>query len=196
MNRTNPSVDGYIRKSKQWQDELKELRRIVLDTPLTEDVKWRVPCYTFQNSNVVLLGRFKESCALSFIKGALLKDPRHILFTPGENTQSARGIRFTSVQQIRELEPTLKAYIREAIDVERAGLKVTFKKISEFALPEELQAKFDEMPALKSAFTALTPGRQRAYILYISAAKQSKTRTARVEKHVQRILKGKGIDDD
>ncbi len=195
MNKPNPKVDGFIRKNKQWQDELQQLRKIVLDTPLTEDVKWRVPCYTFEGSNVVLFGAFKESAVLSFVKGALLKDPKKILLQPGENTQSARVLRFTNVQQIIDLQSTIKAYIHEAIELEKSGAKVNFKKIEEFAVPEELQTRFNQMPALKKAFTALTPGRQRAYILYISAAKQSKTRESRVEKHLKRILAGKGIDD-
>src|SRR5437763_3855482 len=150
MNRTNPKVDGYLRKSKQWQEDLQKLRRIILDCGLTEEVKWRVPCYTFQGSNVLFIGRFKESCVLSFVKGALLKDAKRILIQQTENSQSVRVIRFTHAQQIVELEPTLKAYIHEAIAVEKAGLKVKFKKISEFAVPAELQDKFAEIPALKS----------------------------------------------
>src|SRR4051812_23436624 len=154
----NPKVDGYARKSKQWQEELQRLRPILLDCGLTEEVKWRVPCYTFQENNVVITGRFKAGCVLSFVKGTLLKDANGILVKPGENTQSARVIRFTSVQQIAALEPILKKYIHEAIEVEKAGLKVNFKKITERAIPEELQTKLDEMPALKTAFAALTPG--------------------------------------
>jgi uncharacterized protein YdeI (YjbR/CyaY-like superfamily) len=191
----NPQVDGYLRKSTQWRDELTKLRAIILGSELTEEVKWRVPCYTFQGSNIVFMGRFKERCVLSFVKGALLKDARGILVKPGENTQAVRVIRFTHVQHIVALEPHLKAYIDEAIEVEKAGLKVPFKKSAEFIIPEELQIKFEENPALKTAFAALTPGRQRAYILYISAAKQSKTRASRVEKHRRRILQGKGLDD-
>jgi uncharacterized protein YdeI (YjbR/CyaY-like superfamily) len=187
------AVDGYIRKNKQWQAELSKLRAIVLSCGLTEQIKWRAPVYTLDNKNIVFLGSFKDNCVLSFIKGALLKDPKKILVKPGENTQSARVVRFTDVGQIEKLEPTLKAYIREAIEVEKAGQKVAFKK--EFAIPEELQAKFKEKPALKTAFAALTPGRQRAYILHFSSAKQSKTRTARIEKCVGRILEGKGLDD-
>ena len=195
-SRSNPSVDGYIRKSKQWQTELQELRRIILDTPLVEEVKWRVPCYTFEGSNVLFIGHLKESCVLSFIKGALLKDPKHILIQQTENSQSVRVIRFTDVQQISKLEPVLKAYIHEAIEVEKAGLKVNFKKPSEFKIPEEFQTRLREQPALKTAFNALTPGRQRAYLLYFSGAKQSKTRESRVEKYVKHILNGKGIDDE
>lgn len=195
MNKMNPKVDGYLRKSRQWQKELQELRRIILDCPLIEEVKWRVPCYTLQNRNIVLLGRFKECCVLSFVKGALLKDANGILVKPGENTQSARVIRFTCVQAIVEMEPVLKAYIDEAIEVEKSGLKVTFKKAAEFTRPAEFQNKMDELPDLKAAFDALTPGRQRAYILYFSGAKQSKTRESRVERCVQQILNGKGLDD-
>ncbi|MDB5354188.1 MAG: hypothetical protein JWN24_641 [Phycisphaerales bacterium] len=196
MSRMNPKVDGYLRKSKQWQEELQKLRMIILDCQLTEEVKWRVPCYTFQGSNVLFIGRFKESCVLSFVKGALLKDARGVLVQQTENTQSVRVIRFTNVQQIVELEPVLKAYINEAIEVEKSGLKVKLKKTSEFKVPEELQNKFDKIPALKTAFGALTPGRQRAYLLYFSGAKQSKTRESRVEKCMQQILNGKGLDDE
>jgi uncharacterized protein YdeI (YjbR/CyaY-like superfamily) len=191
----NPKVDAFLRRAKKWREEMAELRRIILDCPLTEELKWRQPCYTFQKSNIVIMSGFKESCVLSFIKGALLKDAKRILVKPGENTQSARVIRFTNVQQIVEIEPILKAYIHEAIKVEKAGLKVNFKKITEHKIPEELQNKFDEIPALKTAFRALTPGRQRAYILYFSAPKQSKTRQSRVEKCRQQILKGKGLND-
>jgi uncharacterized protein YdeI (YjbR/CyaY-like superfamily) len=194
MKKQNPKVDGYIRKNKQWEAELSKLREIVLDTPLIEEVKWRVPCYTLDGSNVAFLGSFKDNCVLSFIKGALLRDPKGILVKPGENTQSARVARFTNVEQIVKLRATLKAYLLEAIEVEKAGLKVSFKK--EFDIPEELQTKFDENSELEIAFTSLTPGRQRAYILYISSAKQSKTRTARVEKYERQILDGKGIDDE
>src|SRR5437773_7099946 len=154
MNRMNPKVDGYLRKSKQWQEELQKLRTIVLDSGLSEEVKWRVPCYTFQGRNVLFIGRFKESCVLSFVKGALLKDARRILIQQTENSQSVRVIRFTNVQQIVELKPVLKAYINEAIEVEKAGLKVTLKKPSEFKIPAEFQTKLDEGPALKKAFAA------------------------------------------
>jgi uncharacterized protein YdeI (YjbR/CyaY-like superfamily) len=196
MNKMNPKVDGFLRKSKQWQQELQKLRTIILDCELTEEVKWRVPCYTFQGKNVLFMGRLKESCVLSFVKGALLKDAKGILIQQTENSQSVRVIRFTNLKQIVELEPVLKAYINEAIEVEKAGLKVKLKKISEFTIPEEFQAKLDQIPALKTAFAALTPGRQRAYLLYFSAAKQSITRTSRVEKWMQHILNGKGIDDE
>ena len=196
MSPNNPSVDGYIRKNKKWQNELQKLRAILLDSGLTEEVKWRVPCYTFDGSNVAFIGCLKESCVLSFVKGVLLKDARKILIQQTENSQSVRVIRFTNVERIVKLERVLKAYIHEAIEAEKAGLKVRFKKISEFKLPEELQASFDELPGLKTAFNALTPGRQRAYILHFSGAKQSKTRAARVEKWTPQILKGKGLDDE
>jgi uncharacterized protein YdeI (YjbR/CyaY-like superfamily) len=191
----NPSVDGYVRKNKKWQEELQKLRTIILGSELIEEVKWRVPCYTLQNRNVILLGAFKEYCGLTFVKGALLKDAQGILKQPGENTQSARLIRFTHVREITELESTLKAYVDEAIRVEKTGLKVRFKKITEHKIPGELQKKLDEIPALKTAFAALTPGRQRAYLLYFSGAKQAKTRESRIEKCMRQILKGKGIDD-
>ena len=196
MNKMNPKVDAFLRRAKKWQGELKELRSIVLDSQLTEELKWHQPCYTFQKNNVLIISGFKEHCVLSFIKGALLKDAKRILVKPGENTQSARVIRFTNVREIVEMAPILKAYIREAVEVEKAGLKVKFKKITEHTIPEELQNRFDKIPALKTAFRALTPGRQRAYILYFSAAKQSKTRESRIEKCMRRILKGKGLDDE
>jgi len=191
----NPKVEVYLRKAKKWQEELKALRRIILDCQLDEEVKWRHPCYTFQGKNIVLINGFKEYCALLFVKGALVKDAKGILVAPGENTQSGRLIRFTNVREIVEMEPTLKAYIREAIEVEKSGLKVKLKKTAEFKIPEEFKKKQDEIPALKTAFDALTPGRQRGYLLYFSGAKRSKTRESRVEKCVQQILKGKGLDD-
>jgi uncharacterized protein YdeI (YjbR/CyaY-like superfamily) len=195
MNRTNPKVDFYFSKAKEWQEELEKLRMIVLDCPLSEELKWGVPCYTFQESNIVLIHVFKEYCALLFVKGALLKDARGILITQTENTQAARQVRFTNVREIIEMEAVLKAYIYEAIEAEKAGLKVNYKKAAEFVIPEELQKKFGEIPALKTAFDALTPGRQRAYILYFTAPKQPKTREARVEKCMQPILDGKGLND-
>jgi uncharacterized protein YdeI (YjbR/CyaY-like superfamily) len=191
----NPKVDWYFSKAKKWQEELERLRTIVLDCGLTEELKWGCPCYTFQKSNIVLIHVFKEYCAFLFFKGALLKDAKGILIQQTENVQAARQIRFTSVREIAKLKPILKAYIQEAIEVEKAGVKVKLKKVSEFEIPEEFQNKLDEMPALKTAFKALTPGRQRAYILYFSAAKQSKTRASRVEKYMQPILNGKGLDD-
>lgn len=195
MSKKNPKVDPFFKKAKRWQREMKELRRIVLDTPLTEELKWHQPCYTYDGSNVAIVSAFKESCVLSFIKGALLKDPKKILVKPGENSQSARFVKFTNVKQIVEQEPILKAYIDEAIEAEKAGLKVKFKKITERKIPEELEDKFEKEPALKTAFRALTPGRQRAYLLHFSGAKQSKTRAARIEKCRPRILKGKGLSD-
>ena len=195
MNRMNPKVDCYLSKAKKWQEELEKLRMIILDCRLTEELKWGNPCYTFQKSNIVLIHGFKEYCALLFCKGALLKDANGILIQQTENVQAARQIRFTNVREIVEMEPILKAYIYEAIEVEKAGLKVNFKKTTEFTIPEEFQNKLDEIPALKTAFDALTPGRQRAYILYFSAPKQSKTRESRVEKCMQQILNGKGLND-
>ena len=195
MNEMNPKVDGYLRKSKRWQEELRKLRTIVLDCELTEEVKWRHPCYLFQNRNIVLIHDFKDYCALLFFKGALLNDPRGVLVQQTKNVRAARQIRFTNVEQIAKLAPLVKSYIREAIEVEKAGLRVDFKKNSELTIPEEFQTKLAELPALKAAFAALTPGRQRAYALYFSAAKQSKTRTSRVEKWMPQILSGKGLDD-
>src|SRR5438093_12077107 len=195
MNRMNPKVNGYLRKAKKWQKEFEKLRTIVLDCGLTEELKWGCPCYTFQKSNIVLIHGFKEYCALLFFKGALLNDANGILIQQTENVQAARQIRFTNVREIVKMEPVLKAYIKEAIEVEKAGLDVDYKKTSEFVIPEEFQNRLDESPSLKTAFAALTPGRQRGYILYFSAAKQSKTREARVEKCVQQILDGKGLND-
>ena len=195
MSRMNPKVDMFLSKAKQWQKEMKKLRTIILDCQLTEELKWGKPCYTFQENNIVLIHGFKEYCALLFFKGALLTDANGILIKQTENTQAARQIRFTNIREIVEMEPILKAYINEAIEVEKAGLKVNFKKTTEFNIPEEFQNKLDEIPALKTAFDALTPGRQRSYILYFSAAKQSKTRELRVEKCMQQILNGKGLND-
>lgn len=194
-SRLNPKVDGFLRKAKKWKEEFEKLRSIVLDCDLTEDFKWMHPCYTFENKNIVLIHGFKEYCALLFHKGALLQDPHGILIQQTENVQAARQIRFTNVQEIMEMETILKAYIYEAIEVEKAGLEVNFKKTSEFVIPEEFQNKLDEIPGLKTAFEALTPGRQRAYIFYFSQPKQSKTRESRVEKYMQQILNGKGLDD-
>jgi uncharacterized protein YdeI (YjbR/CyaY-like superfamily) len=191
----NPAVDAYLSKAKKWQKEFEKLRMIILDCQLTEELKWGVPCYTFQERNIVLIHGFKEYCALLFFKGALLKDAKGILITQTENTQAARQIRFTNTREIAELKTALKSYIHEAIEVEKAGLKVPFKKTTEFTIPEEFQNKLDEIPDLKTAFDTLTPGRQRAYILYFAAAKQSTTRESRVEKYMQQILNGKGLDD-
>jgi uncharacterized protein YdeI (YjbR/CyaY-like superfamily) len=192
MNSINPKVDEYLRKAKKWRQEFKKLRMIILDCRLTEELKWGKPCYTFQQSNIVIIQGFKEFCALLFCKGALLKNRNGILKKFG--WQAARRIPFTDVREIVEMEPILKAYIYEAIEVEKAGLKVNLKKNPE-PIPEEFQNKLDEIPALKTAFDALTPGRQRGYILYFSAPKQSKTRESRVEKCMRRILNGKGLND-
>ena len=192
MNKMNPKVDEYLRRVKKWQKEMEQLRRISLDCGLTEELKWGKPCYTFQKSNIVIIQGFKEFCALLFCKGALLTNPKGILKKFG--WQAARRIPFTNVREIVEMEPILNAYIHEAIETERAGLKVNFKKDPE-PIPEELQKKLDEIPALKTAFEALTPGRQRGYVLYFSGAKQSKTRESRVEKWLPQILKGKGLND-
>jgi uncharacterized protein YdeI (YjbR/CyaY-like superfamily) len=193
--RMNSKVDAYLRKAKQWREEFEKLRRIVLQHQLAEELKWGVPCYTFQERNVVLMHGFKEYCALLFVKGALLNDATGILVRQTENVQAARQIRFTHVGQIDEMEPVLKDYIRQAIEMEKAGLKVSYKKTAEFAIPAEFQKKLDQSPALETAFRALTPGRQRAYILYFSAPKQAKTRESRIEKCRQQILQGKGLDD-
>jgi uncharacterized protein YdeI (YjbR/CyaY-like superfamily) len=193
--RMNPKVDFYFIKASKWQEELENLRMLVLDCQLTETLKWGVPCYTYQNSNIVLLHVFKEYCAMLFFKGALLKDDKSILIQQTENVQAARQIRFTSVREIVKMTRTLKSYIHEAIEVEKAGLKVNYKKSSEFAIPEEFQKKLSKNAALKIAFNALTPGRQKGYLFYFSQPKLSKTREARVEKSVQQILDGKGIDD-
>jgi uncharacterized protein YdeI (YjbR/CyaY-like superfamily) len=195
MSRMNPKVDFYFSKDQKWQEELKKLRMIILDCQLDEELKWGVPCYTYRKSNIVLIHVFKEYCAILFIKGALLKDANDVLITQTENVQAARQIRFTNVQEIVELETILKAYIYEAIEVEKAGLKVNYKKATEFSIPDEFQNKLDENPALETAFYALTPGRQRAYLLYFSAPKQSKTRESRVEKCMQQILNGKCLND-
>ncbi len=191
----NPKVDEFLSKAKKWKEEYETLRKIVLDCELTEDFKWMNPCYTFEKKNIVLMHGFKEYCALLFPKGSLLQDSHGILIQQTENVQGARQIRFTNVQEIVEKEAILKAYIYEAIEVEKAGLKVKVKKPEELIIPEELQHKFDKIPALKTAFTTLTPGRQRAYILHFSAAKQSKTRASRVEKCIPNILNGKGLND-
>jgi uncharacterized protein YdeI (YjbR/CyaY-like superfamily) len=191
----NPRVDEYFSKANKWQEELEKLRMIILDCQLTEELKWGVPCYTFQKSNIVLIHVFKEYCALLFFKGALLNDANGILIQQTKNVQAGRQIRFTNIREIVEMEIILKAYIYEAIEVEKAGLKVNFKKTTEFIIPEEFQNKLDEIPALKTAFDALTPGRQRAYILYFSEPKQSNTRESRVEKCMQQILNGKGLND-
>lgn len=191
----NPKVDWFFEKDTKWQKEYEQLRRIVLDCNLTEELKWGVPCYTYHSSNIVLIHGFKDYCALLFHKGALLKDSEQILVQQTENVQSARQIRFSDLEEIREQEAILKAYVFEAIEVEKAGLKVPMKKTKEFSVPKEFQEKLNENPELKTAFEALTPGRQRGYLLYFSQAKQSKTRTARIEKYTPKIFEGKGVND-
>lgn len=191
----NPEVDFFFQDAKKWRQEFEKLRAIALDCHLTEAWKWRSPCYTLGKSNIVILQGFKEYCALMFFKGALLKDPEGILIPPG-NSQAARQARFTDLREIVQLEPILKAYIHEAIEVENAGLKVAFRPTEDFAIPEEFQTKLEEDPALKTAFHALTPGRQRAYLHYFSSAKQSATRVSRIEKYRQHILNGKGLNDE
>ncbi len=192
----NPKVDFYFEKNDKWRDELEQLRRIVLDCDLVEELKWGVPSYTFEERNIVLIHDFKEYCALLFFKGALLKDTHGILIQQTENVQAARQIRFTNVQEIMDLEQVIKAHIYEAIEVERAGLKVPLKKTKEFPVPEEFRQKLDEDGRLKAAFEALTPGRQRGYLLHFSSPKQAKTRESRVEKYIPYILAGKGLNDD
>jgi uncharacterized protein YdeI (YjbR/CyaY-like superfamily) len=194
-NAMNPKVDFYFSKAGNWQKEIQQLRKIVLDCNLAEELKWGVPCYTFQKSNIVLIHVFKEYCAFLFFKGALLKDDSGILIQQTKNVQSARQIRFTNTKEIVKMAPTLKAYIYEAIEVEKAGLKVPLKKTTEYDIPEEFQKKLDKSKALKTAFNALTPGRQRAYLLYFSSPKQSATRESRVEKYLKHILSGKGLND-
>ncbi len=195
MSGMNPNVDFYFSKADKWQEEIKKLRMIILDCQLREELKWGVPCYTFQESNIVLIHVFKEYCALLFFKGALLKDANGILIQQTENVQAGRQIRFTNLREIVEMEHILKEYIHEAIDVEKAGLKVNYKKATEFIIPEEFINKVEEVPGLQDAFDGLTPGRQRAYILYFSSPKQSKTRESRIEKCIQQILNGKGLND-
>ena len=204
----NPKVDAYLAqgcmrcklggtpdcKVHKWEEELKRLRAILLDCGLTEELKWSQPCYTYQKRNVVMMSAFKEYCSLNFMKGSLLKDAYGILVKPGENTQVGRQIRFTNVEDIIKMEPILKEYIHEAIEVEKSGERPKIKQNQE-PIPAEFQRKLDEMPDLKTAFEALTPGRQRAYILYFSAPKQSKTRESRIEKCMQKILDGKGLND-
>lgn len=191
----NPKVDFYFVKVEKWRRELAQLRKIILDCMLTEELKWGTPCYTFQDSNIVLIHVFKEYCAVLFFKGALLNDAHGMLVQQSKHTQATRQMRFTNVKEIVEAKAILKAYVYEAIEVEKAGLKVKFKAASEFAVPEEFQNRLDKLPALKKAFNALTPGRQRGYLLYFAGAKQSKTRESRVEKYTEKILDGKGLDD-
>ena len=191
----NPNVDFYFDKSKHWQEELEKLRILMNDCGLTEDLKWGVPCYNFEKNNIVLIHTFKDYCAILFFKGALLKDTAGILIQQTKNVQAARQMRFTNIRDILELEPLIKTYIKEAIEIEKAGLKVEFKKTEEYPVPEEFKQKLEEIPVLKTAFEALTPGRQRAYLLHFSAPKQSITRQSRIEKCMEQILNGKGLND-
>ena len=191
----NPEVNWFFNKDTKWQEEYADLRTFVLDCGLTEKLKWGCPCYTFQESNVVLIHGFKDYCALLFIQGALLKDEQGILIQQTENVQAARQIRFGNLQEILNKETTIKAYIKEAIEIEKSGLKFELKKTSEFKMPEEFKRLLDEMPDLKTAFETLTPGRKRGYLLYFSAPKQAKTRESRIEKYVPQILAGKGLED-
>lgn len=191
----NPNVNFYFDKAKQWQQELEKLRILMNDCGLTEDLKWGVPCYNFDKNNIVLIHTFKDYCAILFFKGALLKDTAGILIQQTKNVQAARQMRFTNIRDILELEPLIKTYIKEAIEIEKAGLKVDFKKTEEYPVPEEFKQKLEEIPVLKTAFEALTPGRQRAYLLHFSAPKQSATRQSRIEKCMEQILNGKGLND-
>jgi uncharacterized protein YdeI (YjbR/CyaY-like superfamily) len=194
-SKTNPKVNWFFDKDTQWKEEYAKLRDIILDCGLTEELKWGVPCYTSEDKNIVLIHGFKEYCAILFPKGALMKDPKHILIQQTENVQSARQVRFSNITEIYDLEPTLKKYVKEAVEIEKSGQKVELKKASEYPVPEEFQYKLDHMPDLKEAFEALTPGRQKGYLFYFSQAKLSKTRTERVEKYIPKILEGKGLED-
>ena len=191
----NPKVNWYFTKAGKWQKEIEKLRTIILDCDLIEELKWGCPCYSYQKKNIVLIHYFKDYCALLFFKGALMKDSKGILIQQTENVQSARQIRFTGLKEIEKLERTLKAYIYNAVEIEESGMKVPMKKTQDFKMPEEFQARLNKNPALKKAFYELTPGRQRGYLLYFSSAKQAKTREARIEKYVERILDGKGLED-
>ena len=195
MNKMNPKVDFFFNKASKWQEEYGLLRTIILGCGLTEELKWGCPCYTYESKNVVLIHGFKEYCALLFMKGSLMHDEKGILIQQTENVQAGRQVRFTCAKEINKLKTTLKAYVHEAIQLEKAGRQVPLKKTADYAVPEEFQNKLDKNAALKKAFKALTPGRQRGYLFYFSAAKQSKTREARIEKYTQHILDGKGIDD-
>jgi uncharacterized protein YdeI (YjbR/CyaY-like superfamily) len=192
----NPKADFFFEKDTPWKKEYGKLRKLILDCGLTEELKWGCPCYTYENSNIVLIHGFKEYCAVLFFKGALLNDPEGILIQQTANVQAARQVRFTGAQDISKLERTLKTYVYEAIEVERAGLQVKMKKTKEFAMPEEFQKRLDKSATLRKAFEALTPGRQRGYLLYFAAAKQTKTRESRIDKYKQHILDGKGLEDD
>lgn len=192
---SSEKVDAFMHRATNWQAEFAALREIILSSDLSEELKWGQPCYTLDGQNVVLMHGFKDYCALLFFKGALMKDPKSILVQQTENVQAARQVRFTSLDQITKLEKTLKSYVKNAIELEQSGAKVAFKKTAEFSFPEELERKMDEIPALRTAFEELTPGRQRGYLLHFSSAKQAKTRESRIDKCVQRILTGKGLDD-
>jgi uncharacterized protein YdeI (YjbR/CyaY-like superfamily) len=192
----NSKVDAYFAGAPKWRKELQRLRKILLGLPLTEEFKWGKPCYAFQGGNIVIVLPLKKYCALLFCKGALLKDPHGLLIQPGENTQAARQMRFAHLREIVARESILKDYLEQAVQVEKAGLDVVYKKTEDFAVPQEFQSRLEESPALKTAFKALTPGRQRGYLLYFSAPKQSKTREARIEKYRKQILQGKGLNDD
>jgi uncharacterized protein YdeI (YjbR/CyaY-like superfamily) len=191
----NPKVDFYFTKAKKWQEEIIKLRAIVLNCHLNEELKWGVPCYSFEKNNIVLIHVFKDYCALLFFKGSLLKDPKGILIQQTKNVQAARQIRFTNVKDVTKLKASIKTYIYEAIAIEEAGLKVEMKQTTEFEMPDEFKTKLNKSAVLKKAFYALTPGRQRGYLLYFSAAKQAKTRETRIEKYMKQILDGKGLDD-
>lgn len=195
MKNMSPKVDEFISNASKWQEEFGELRKIILDCQLNEELKWGKPCYTFQQGNIVIMQGFKEYCALLFVKGALLRDDKGLLIKQTENTQAARQLRFTNLQEIIEAKADIKTYVHDAIEVEKTGQKVDYKETSEFNMPEEFQQKLDSLPVLKKAFNDLTPGRQRAYLLYFSSAKQSQTREARIEKYLQQILAGKGLND-
>jgi uncharacterized protein YdeI (YjbR/CyaY-like superfamily) len=194
-NKMNPKVDFYFKKNKKWQAEIEKLRMILLDCELTEELKWGVPCYTLEGNNIVLIHVFKEYCALLFHKGVLLNDVLGILIQQTKNVQSARQLRFTNLEEIEEMEHILKGYVQEAIEVEKAGVEVEFKETSEFDVPVELQEALNEDPAFKEAFEALTPGRQRGYLLHFSGAKQAKTRRARIEKSMPKIFDGIGYNE-
>jgi uncharacterized protein YdeI (YjbR/CyaY-like superfamily) len=194
MNAMNPNVDFYFQKGK-WQKEIGQLRIIVLDCGLAEELKWGCPCYVFEGRNIVLIHVFKDYCAILFFKGALMNDPEGILIQQTKNVQSARQIRFTDDKQIVKMAPVIKSYIYEAVEIEKAGLKVPLKKTKDYLIPEEFQNQLDKMKGLKDAFGSLTPGRQRAYIFYFSQPKQSKTRQSRIEKSIPQILNGRGLDD-
>lgn len=194
-SKTNPKVDAYMARAKKWPEESRKLRQILLGCGLAEEFKWGKPTYAFEGKNIVAINQLKDHSALLFFKGALIPDDKGVLIKPGENSQSARWMKFTSAREIARMEPVLKAYVREAVEAEKAGLKVEPLKSKDLILPEELKEKFNEVPGLKAAFKALTPGRQRAYVLYFSGAKQSKTRTSRIGKYERKILAGKGMND-